>query len=79
MIRSYDPEYEDWNFGKLSALREMALAIEGRYEYYYMGILTAKALVLMLTLTGYYIHSCVKMRYKGTFAPSYILGTSTST
>ena len=23
---------------------------------------------------GYYIHSCIKMRYKGTFAPTYILG-----
>jgi hypothetical protein len=36
-IRSYDPEYEQWEFGKLSALREIALTIEGSYQYYYMG------------------------------------------
>lgn len=25
---------------------------------------------------GYYIHSCVKMRYKANFRPQYILGKS---
>jgi len=54
----YDPEYRQWDFGKMSALREIALALEAKYEFYYMG---------------YYIHSCVKMRYKGTFSPSYLL------
>ncbi|PYH99587.1 arginine-tRNA-protein transferase [Aspergillus ellipticus CBS 707.79] len=54
----YDPDYEQWEFGKLSAMREIALAIEAEYQYYYMG---------------YYIHSCQKMRYKGTFRPQYIL------
>ncbi|RMD40680.1 hypothetical protein DV735_g4439, partial [Chaetothyriales sp. CBS 134920] len=54
----YDPDDSQWDWGKISALREIALTIEGGYEYYYMG---------------YYIHSCVKMRYKGTFAPSYLL------
>lgn len=54
----YDPDYEQWEFGKLSALREIALSIEGSYQYYYMG---------------YYIHSCQKMRYKGSFKPQYIL------
>ncbi|KAI9368448.1 arginine-tRNA-protein transferase [Aspergillus egyptiacus] len=54
----YDPDYEQWEFGKLSAMREIALAIEDGYQYYYMG---------------YYIHSCQKMRYKGTFRPQYIL------
>ncbi|GAB1191103.1 hypothetical protein APSETT444_000273 [Aspergillus pseudonomiae] len=56
--RSYDPDYEQWEFGKLSALREIALSIEDSYQYYYMG---------------YYIHSCQKMRYKGSFKPQYIL------
>ncbi|KAK5518527.1 Arginyl-tRNA--protein transferase 1 [Exophiala xenobiotica] len=42
----------------MSALREIALALEAKYEFYYMG---------------YYIHSCIKMRYKGTFSPSYLL------
>lgn len=54
----YDPDYQEWDWGKISALWEIALAMEGGYEYYYMG---------------YYIHSCTKMRYKGRFEPSYIL------
>ncbi|KAL2360958.1 hypothetical protein RJZ56_006181 [Blastomyces dermatitidis] len=32
----YDPEYSEYEFGKLSALREIALTIEGNYQYYYM-------------------------------------------
>ncbi|KIW94850.1 uncharacterized protein Z519_04828 [Cladophialophora bantiana CBS 173.52] len=55
----YDPEYERWDLGKMSALREISLAVEAGYEYYYMA--------------GYYIHSCNKMRYKATFTPTYIL------
>lgn len=54
----YDPDYEQWEFGKLSAMREIALTIEGKYDYYYMG---------------FYIHSCVKMRYKASFGPCYML------
>ncbi|KAJ5089767.1 hypothetical protein N7532_008451 [Penicillium argentinense] len=54
----YDPEFEQWELGKLSAMREIAFAHENGYPYYYMG---------------YYIHSCQKMRYKGNFRPQYIL------
>lgn len=54
----YHSDYEKWQFGKLSALREAALALEGGYQYYYMG---------------YYIHSCTKMRYKGDYKPQYVL------
>lgn len=54
----YHRDFEKWSLGKLSALREAALAQEGGYEYYYMG---------------YYIHSCLKMRYKGTYRPQYVL------
>ncbi|KAF2866165.1 arginine-tRNA-protein transferase [Massariosphaeria phaeospora] len=54
----YHSDFEKWSFGKLSALRETVLALEGGYKYYYMG---------------YYIHSCVKMRYKGDFRPQYVL------
>ncbi|KAJ5318864.1 Arginyl-tRNA--protein transferase 1 [Penicillium brevicompactum] len=54
----HDPAYEQWEFGKLSAMREIAFCIENQYKYYYMG---------------YYIHSCVKMRYKANFRPQYIL------
>ncbi|MCJ1288582.1 Arginyl-tRNA--protein transferase 1 [Xylographa carneopallida] len=52
----------DWEFGKLSALQEIALAVEAGYRYYYMG---------------YYIHSCTKMRYKSTFHPTSVLDPET--
>lgn len=54
----YHSDFEKWSFGKLSALREAALAHEQRYQYYYMG---------------YYIHSCKKMRYKGDYKLQYVL------
>lgn len=54
----YHSDFEKWSFGKLSALREATLALEGGYQYYYMG---------------YYIHSCAKMRYKGEYRPQYVL------
>ncbi|KAL4933426.1 arginyltransferase [Aspergillus undulatus] len=60
----YDPDYEQWELGKLSAMREIALAIEEGYQHYYMG---------------YYIHSCQKMRYKGSFRPQYILDPESHT
>ncbi|GAB7362506.1 hypothetical protein MBLNU230_g2826t2 [Neophaeotheca triangularis] len=54
----YHNDFEHWSFGKLSAMREATLALEGEYQYYYMG---------------FYIHSCVKMRYKGDYKPQYVL------
>ncbi|PGH23533.1 hypothetical protein AJ80_02487 [Polytolypa hystricis UAMH7299] len=60
----YDPDYEQWEFGKLSAMREIAMTLEGGYQHYYMG---------------FYIHSCPKMRYKATFQPQYILDPETYT
>ena len=54
----YHKDVEQFSFGKLSALREAALALEQDYTYYYMG---------------YYIHSCRKMRYKGDYKPQYVL------
>lgn len=54
----YHPDFEQWQFGKLSALREAALTLEGGYEYYYMG---------------YYIHSCTKMKYKGDYKTQHLL------
>lgn len=54
----YDQNVEQWSFGKISAMKEVALADEHGYEYYYMG---------------YYIHSCAKMRYKAEFKPQYLL------
>ncbi|KAF2016875.1 arginine-tRNA-protein transferase 1 [Aaosphaeria arxii CBS 175.79] len=58
----YHSDFEKWSFGKLSAMREAALALEAGYKFYYMG---------------FYIHSCVKMRYKGEYKPSYILDPET--
>jgi len=54
----YDPDFGEWEFGKLSAMREISLTLEGGYQYYYMG---------------FYIHSCQKMRYKATFQPQFML------
>ncbi len=44
--------------GKLGALREIALALEEGYRWWY---------------PGYYIHSCPKMRYKIDYSPQYVL------
>ncbi|GFT91885.1 arginyl-tRNA--protein transferase 1 [Nephila pilipes] len=59
----YDPDYSFLSLGTYAALREIALTRElstkcSDLQYYYMG---------------YYIHSCVKMRYKGQFVPSFLL------
>lgn len=37
LLCSYHQDVKEWYFGKLSAVREIALAIEGGYKYYYMG------------------------------------------
>ncbi|KAI1820946.1 arginine-tRNA-protein transferase [Xylaria intraflava] len=44
--------------GKLGALREISLAIEGGYRWWY---------------PGFYIHTCPKMRYKMDYSPQQIL------
>lgn len=54
----YHESIHDWSPGKLGALREIALAMEGGYRWWY---------------SGYYIHNCPKMRYKIDFSPQYIL------
>lgn len=54
----YDDSVAHFSFGKLSALREIALAREGGYRYWY---------------AGFYIHQCPKMRYKADFKPQTLL------
>jgi arginine-tRNA-protein transferase len=54
----WDPAWAKWGLGKLGSLQEIALAKRLGLPYYYMG---------------FYIHDCVKMRYKGQFSPSYLL------
>jgi arginine-tRNA-protein transferase len=44
--------------GKIGALREIALAAEQGYRWWY---------------SGFYIHTCPKMRYKIDFSPQYVL------
>lgn len=62
----------------MSALREIELALRGGYDYYYMGecVFHARGIeMLRLGDLGFYIHSCMKMRYKAAFKPTYILGS----
>ena len=33
----YHEDFNEWDFGKLSAMREITLAIEENYRFYYMG------------------------------------------
>ncbi len=54
----YDESVHQHAPGKLGAMREIALAKEEGYKWWY---------------AGYYIHSCVKMRYKAEYAPQHIL------
>ncbi|KXJ97158.1 arginine-tRNA-protein transferase, partial [Microdochium bolleyi] len=54
----YHESISGWSPGKLSALREIGLAQENGYRYWY---------------PGYYIHTCPKMKYKRDFKPQSIL------
>lgn len=64
----YDPEWEEFSLGKLSALREVSLASE---------IKAAGAPGMTSLYMGFYIHSCPKMRYKGDYSPSYLADPET--
>ncbi|KAG8992087.1 Arginyl-tRNA--protein transferase 1 [Tulasnella sp. 427] len=60
----YSPKWETHSLGKLSALKEIALAQEmSAYGAPGMGYL----------YMGFYIHTCPKMKYKGQYAPSFLL------
>ncbi|KAI1438629.1 arginine-tRNA-protein transferase [Xylaria sp. CBS 124048] len=54
----YHESIHNWSPGKLGALREIALAQEDGYRWWY---------------PGFYIHSCPKMRYKMSYSPQQIL------
>jgi arginyl-tRNA---protein transferase len=54
----YHESIHKFSPGKLGALREIALAREKGYRWWY---------------PGFYIHSCPKMRYKMDYSPQYIL------
>lgn len=59
----YDNTWERFSLGKISAMREAALA----REIHDAGIGAVDALYL-----GFYVHSCPKMKYKGDYSPSYL-------
>ncbi|KAJ7179881.1 arginine-tRNA-protein transferase [Mycena crocata] len=64
----YNPEWEEFSLGKLSALREISLASE---------IHDAGAPEMTSLYMGFYIHSCPKMRYKGEYSPSFLADPET--
>ena len=70
----YDPEFAHWELGTVSALREIALTRQlqrrdSNITHYYLGA---------LTLTGFYIDTCQKMRYKAGYRPPELLDTSSN-
>lgn len=63
----YSPRWSRLEMGKVTALREIAMTREwnlalGRREDHRMDY-----------KMGYYIHDCVKMRYKAAYQPSFLL------
>ncbi|KAJ7638701.1 arginine-tRNA-protein transferase [Roridomyces roridus] len=64
----YDPDWAEYSLGKLSALREVSLALEMQQ---------AGAPDMTSLYMGFYIHSCPKMRYKGEYSPSYLADPET--
>ncbi|KAF8592679.1 hypothetical protein K439DRAFT_1504475 [Ramaria rubella] len=60
----YNKKWERFSPGKVSALREAALTRE---------IHDAGVPLMRFLYMGFYVFSCSKMRYKGDFAPSYLL------
>ncbi|KAJ7742494.1 arginine-tRNA-protein transferase [Mycena maculata] len=64
----YNPEWEEFSLGKLSALREVSLAAEMQQ---------AGAPDMTSLYMGFYIYSCQKMRYKGDYSPSYLADPET--
>ncbi|KAF8607924.1 hypothetical protein BDV93DRAFT_519911 [Ceratobasidium sp. AG-I] len=60
----YADGWGPWSLGKISAVREVALAKE---------LHDAGADIVDSLYMGFYIHSCPKMKYKGEYEPSYLL------
>ncbi|VDM17493.1 unnamed protein product [Hydatigera taeniaeformis] len=66
----YDPAYSFLRLGTYSALREIAFV---RHLHRNYGSRASAYADFTQYYMGYYIHSCVKMRYKALFSPSYLL------
>lgn len=81
----YEPELSFLSLGVFSALHEIAFArslskLQPALKYYYLGAVlpsTGRLGDEILTSSsfpsGFYIHSCAKMRYKGQYKPSELL------
>ncbi|KDE06916.1 hypothetical protein MVLG_02804 [Microbotryum lychnidis-dioicae p1A1 Lamole] len=67
---AWDPQYSSLSLGKVSALREVAFVRELQSQ----GGLEDLTQYMM----GYYIHSCVKMKYKSDYQPSWLLDPMTN-
>uniref|UniRef100_A0A5K3FHY6 Arginyl-tRNA--protein transferase 1 n=1 Tax=Mesocestoides corti TaxID=53468 RepID=A0A5K3FHY6_MESCO len=65
----YDPKFAFLHLGTYSALREIALV---RHFHRTYGPSVASFADFTQYYMGFYIHSCVKMRYKALFSPSYL-------
>ncbi|XP_071800775.1 arginyl-tRNA--protein transferase 1-like isoform X3 [Asterias amurensis] len=59
----YDPDYSFLSLGTYSALRELE----------FTRLLHLQAPKIIHYYMGFYIHSCIKMRYKGRYKPSFLL------
>ncbi|KAJ9475743.1 Arginyl-tRNA--protein transferase 1 [Pseudozyma hubeiensis] len=67
----YDPEYKEWQLGKVSALQEIALTRR-------LGRSTAMSAITRYYM-GFYIHTCQKMKYKAEYRPSQVLDCHSNT
>lgn len=65
----YDPDFSFLRLGVYSALRELELTRR----------LTREVPTIRFYYLGFYVHSCVKMRYKGQYEPSFLLCPETYT
>ncbi|CDI97987.1 arginyl tRNA protein transferase 1 [Echinococcus multilocularis] len=66
----YDPAYAFLRLGTYSALREIAF-VRQLYRAYRSAVPVYTDFTQYYM--GYYIHSCVKMRYKAQYSPSYLV------
>lgn len=66
----YDPNYSYLNLGIYSALIEISMV---RRIAAHHNSSTGKPNKLIYYYMGFYVHECLKMRYKTTFKPSYLL------
>lgn len=69
----YNPSYGHLNLGIYSALVEISMVRQMNSKF----IATETENTLVHYYLGFYVHECLKMRYKTTFKPSYLLCSET--